>query len=204
MSAGSSPRARGTDADRPQQAAQRRFIPAGAGNGCGSTAPPCCTPVHPRGRGERPRDVGINPCGCGSSPRARGTGHPSLFQFLPERFIPAGAGNGSPASRNAPGLAVHPRGRGERRARRLQVAVRGGSSPRARGTGQARLALASADRFIPAGAGNGRWDCAGLMTNPVHPRGRGERGPGYTEGDGWAGSSPRARGTDRRSAEGRY
>ncbi len=53
VSAGSSPRARGTRPRLPKRPRHRRFIPAGAGNaqaGCRRHSP---SPVHPRGRGER-------------------------------------------------------------------------------------------------------------------------------------------------------
>ncbi len=50
---GSSPQARGTATLRWRQLAQRRFIPAGAGNGRGYAWGWFGGPVHPRRRGER-------------------------------------------------------------------------------------------------------------------------------------------------------
>ena len=70
---GSSPRARGTQADRTSTQELRRFIPAGAGN----TFPPALSAsreaVHPRGRGEHCWAAAVRSGICGSSPRARGT-----------------------------------------------------------------------------------------------------------------------------------
>ena len=51
--AGSSPRARGTVIDAGRDVAERRFIPAGAGNGYFWQGKCYSTSVHPRGRGER-------------------------------------------------------------------------------------------------------------------------------------------------------
>ena len=112
--------------------------------------------VHPRGRGERRGDR-RSPRGC-------------------QRFIPAGAGNASPAPilGRCSGT-VHPRGRGERRGRRWPCHSPG-SSPRARGTRRSRI--------------------AGSPDGTVHPRGRGERATAEASPRiASPGSSPRARGT---------
>ena len=162
---GSSPRARGTRR-AVRRAAQFRFIPAGAGNASRSGRGRCRT-VHPRGRGEQAR------ARCARDrfiPAGAGNATPCVKQRL-RRFIPAGAGNARPM---------------QRRRRR-------GSSPRARGTRPAVIALASWG-FIPAGAGNSsrrRYLPADgssprargtparhrRMRSAVHPRGRGEHWP---------------------------
>jgi len=91
--AGSSPRVRGTAADRRQALLPDRFIPAGAGNSTAASA--CVRPsaVHPRGCGEQA--IWANPRGLelGSSPRVRGTGVSRARGPDVRRFIPAGAGN---------------------------------------------------------------------------------------------------------------
>ena len=111
---GSSPRARGTVHPDRKAGPLRRFIPAGAGNGHFHKFDPVFHPVHPRGRGERygsaPVWAGLD----GSSPRARGTAHRPLDHVGDFRFIPAGAGNGTPSSARTLASTVHPRGRGER------------------------------------------------------------------------------------------
>ena len=208
-----------------------RFIPAGAGN----TRRPCCgdrlaagsSPrargtlgypasghryaVHPRGRGEHAAPSRSGTAADGSSPRARGTPHARDPAYV-RRFIPAGAGNTARPAVCA--SSVHPRGRGEHSlADRRRRAV--GSSPRARGTLDARDRCLDR-RFIPAGAGNalrarhpdsaagssprarGTRRRALRWRSPVHPRGRGERAPGSVAPPSNA-VHPRGRGEHARS-----
>ncbi len=131
----------------------------------------------------------------GSSPRARGTPRRTTRPRPPLRFIPAGAGNALTAFSSQDNDPVHPRGRGERRARGTIPMPRCGSSPRARGTRVHDESHLPAGRFIPAGAGNATPARSPRGSSPVHPRGRGERGHGLGAGVGGVGSSPRARGT---------
>ncbi len=91
---GSSPQARGTAGLATPELVECRFIPAGAGNGCGPSLSREPEPVHPRRRGERGGMVGSNYNENGSSPQARGTGALGRWQIPRHRFIPAGAGNG--------------------------------------------------------------------------------------------------------------
>ena len=70
----------------------------------------------------------------GSSPRVRGTLGVVIDNEIQFRFIPACAGNTSPAARCPPQIA--------------------GSSPRVRGTRVAEEIVARNERFIPACAGN--------------------------------------------------
>ncbi len=71
--AGSSPRTRGTRRVHPAQPAERRFIPAYAGNAAACHPGRQPAAVHPRVRGERPAQAsGTEPVD-GSSPRTRGT-----------------------------------------------------------------------------------------------------------------------------------
>ena len=134
ISAGSSPRARGTPVRHRQHHHRRRFIPAGAGNtdlDCTACALPS---VHPRGRGEHQTTVPLTVPYDGSSPRARGTPLVAVKNQRRARFIPAGAGNTALVHSSPIPRAVHPRGRGEHL---LRIKVRRGprgSSPRARGT----------------------------------------------------------------------
>ena len=93
MTVGSSPRMRGTRAQRHDSDPRMRFIPAYAGNAISSTGISVRASVHPRVCGER---IATDLSGAfkgGSSPRMRGT--PSKFQgfHAPIRFIPAYAGN---------------------------------------------------------------------------------------------------------------
>ena len=131
----------------------------------------------------------------GSSPRVRGTGANTMSIYAALRFIPAGAGNGSPPGQGQRTGPVHPRGCGERRTDITISAVEVGSSPRVRGTGFLAFIDGVANRFIPAGAGNGFNAISYSLTFSVHPRGCGERSAGVHEKLISLGSSPRVRGT---------
>ena len=193
---GSSPRARGTVQAVECGDGFERFIPACAGNG----GPPRSwwrpVSVHPRVRGERaPQPWGNSPSG-GSSPRARGTVLDKGTHLVDFRFIPACAGNGYPNPGDPSQTTVHPRVRGERNLRKGERYFLIGSSPRARGTGDAVERQGGVFRFIPACAGNGDLWPPRVWKIAVHPRVRGER-MGFTPaGTNMPGSSPRARGTE--------
>ena len=172
---GSSPRMRGTDQKARYPGDRGRFIPAHAGNRQVTHCAPRPTPVHPRACGEQALVVGPN-CGFfGSSPRMRGTVALLCRSLTFARFIPAHAGNRC-RRRTCPfGDPVHPRACGEQSTGGFMRADADGSSPRMRGTGQARSISHDKPRFIPAHAGN-----------------RGRRGGRMIPADG---SSPRMRGT---------
>ncbi len=72
-SVGSSPRVRGTPAERSAGRQTGRFIPAGAGNTVTPLYRSSGKPVHPRGCGEHATALPGLRCGRGSSPRVRGT-----------------------------------------------------------------------------------------------------------------------------------
>jgi len=131
---GSSPRARGTLGQRPDALIAQRFIPAGAGNADMELPGWMMSRVHPRGRGERVSICLHFDCSDGSSPRARGTLPRYRSASLPQRFIPAGAGNALILGSMRQDMTVHPRGRGERLLTWPSDIFACGSSPRARGT----------------------------------------------------------------------
>ncbi len=131
---GSSPRARGTAALPHRVAGVFRFIPACAGN-----------------RESDTRSLSAN---SGSSPRARGTAMVICRRVRFYRFIPACAGNSQHESAPVRRQTVHPRVRGEQSISARHVFAGQGSSPRARGTGNALLPNGYGERFIPACAGN--------------------------------------------------
>ena len=151
---GSSPRARGTRDQGNRGMGARRFIPACAGNTRSGAAHVGHAPVHPRVRGEHIGPIGPGRAADGSSPRARGT--PTLTARISRsrRFIPACAGNTPPLTGRASGDTVHPRVRGEHNLEVAPLGIRGGSSPRARGTRRCRVRAPRPRRFIPACAGN--------------------------------------------------
>ena len=93
---------------------------------------------------------------------------------VPDRFIPAGAGNTFCDCRRSRNTAVHPRRRGEHPLYVIALPRITGSSPQARGTlffaGRPRCGR----RFIPAGAGNTGAGDGAARRDTVHPRRRGE------------------------------
>ncbi len=193
--AGSSPRARGTEAPRGRHGVGIRLIPAGAGNGPAGRRAGRPRRAHPRGRGERGVTAPKLSATHGSSPRARGTGPRRDRAIGGHRLIPAGAGNGRPGRPGARATAAHPRGRGERWRERKTLTASDGSSPRARGTEPSGLGCGGERRLIPAGAGNGGPTEIALRVTAAHPRGRGERVTPVAFERVATGSSPRARGT---------
>ncbi len=110
-------------------------------------------------------------------------------------------------------MAVHPHGRGERRAARPRLdhttrfiptdvgnACKSGVlvlvktvHPHGRGErGEGRITQGRVDRFIPTGVGNARRKVGCRQAPPVHPHGRGERAPSSIQIRQGRGSSPRA------------
>ncbi len=130
--------------------------------------------VHPRERGEHFN--GNKKCYrvTGSSPRARGTHLLNRFWSLPDRFIPASAGNTPSLMVPVDAYSVHPRERGEHRDPQGAWFGFAGSSPRARGTRRKRPSNDPRRRFIPASAGNTIARIRVCVSRTVHPRERGE------------------------------
>ena len=154
LSAGSSPRGRGTPSFRSTGPRHERFIPARAGNTCAGSSPARRSSVHPRAGGEHPSRSGCGQISTGSSPRGRGTLDDAIPRHPIGRFIPARAGNTPPGAPARVEIPVHPRAGGEHSARAFLPASVGGSSPRGRGTRTRRTSHAGEVRFIPARAGN--------------------------------------------------
>ena len=172
-----------------------RLIPARAGNIGSTTVTRPQVTAHPRSRGEHSSYRYPSSVSDGSSPLARGTyievdpPHPAV------RLIPARAGN--IVTQVAQGLspAAHPRSRGEHRARIDPDGTLFGSSPLARGTLLERVAALTADRLIPARAGNIHSRNRASRGHAAHPRSRGEHCSACPPGVCSFGSSPLARGT---------
>ena len=173
--AGSSPLARGTRGAITSPEGNVRFIPARAGNTVKLRSAPRPGAVHPRSRGEHIVRTRGAVTTIGSSPLARGTLAPLQQRRPLLRFIPARAGNTTPATSGA--------------------AKRYGSSPLARGTLRGPRGERPRGRFIPARAGNTAATSSAPGACTVHPRSRGEHGFTSECYDGQNGSSPLARGT---------
>ncbi len=195
---GSSPRARGTDRQNRRNHMPLRFIPACAGNSFDLTNPTHWMPVHPRVRGEQIAAMRAFVASRGSSPRARGTVARGMRAREVHRFIPACAGNRISLTSPATPVTVHPRVRGEQYQCFGTRFAPIGSSPRARGTAAAQNCADHRARFIPACAGNRPTSASTRGSKAVHPRVRGEQILNLATSLADSGSSPRARGTDRR------
>ena len=197
---GSSPRLRGTPNGLRVRRYCVRFIPAFAGNARPNPPAPAVRSVHPRVCGERGLIESFELTRSGSSPRLRGTPACHVPHALPDRFIPAFAGN---APRYPPVVVlatVHPRVCGERRRAEKCRQALVGSSPRLRGTLRISTYLNHAVRFIPAFAGNAETPNLDHPHSSVHPRVCGERRPAVLDLGDDSGSSPRLRGTHARGA----
>ena len=144
ISAGSSPRARGTLADAITKAKEgrlipacagtrnnqmtdlneKRLIPACAGNACRVPVPGRQKSAHPRVRGERAATVAAITRIRGSSPRARGTRPQEKCRPAGWRLIPACAGNAYSPSARPRSAPAHPRVRGERSSKKRLNSLR--------------------------------------------------------------------------------
>ena len=154
LSAGSSPRVRGTVVPRNWCNAKRRFIPACAGNRSATERGAVPTAVHPRVCGEQSPSSRASDQLAGSSPRVRGTESWRLWRQDALRFIPACAGNSTVTAPEHVILTVHPRVCGEQAHAGSGMPRSSGSSPRVRGTDFDAQKHNRTRRFIPACAGN--------------------------------------------------
>ena len=151
--------------------------------------------VHPRVCGEQMASLTRDSTFSGSSPRVRGTVHPTGGQCRQWRFIPACAGNRQIVHFLLIISAVHPRVCGEQFCNQFTAPTGVGSSPRVRGTARPDSSHAGPRRFIPACAGNRVACVTDVQIDPVHPRVCGEQTcPAFVQSI-LPGSSPRVRGT---------
>ena len=170
---------------------------------------------HPRGCGEKPPKsllflsyIGSSPRvrgkvtetstprtrGAGSSPRVRGKDAPTVANRQSTGIIPAGAGKSMVALPGRDRRPDHPRGCGEKCARRKPLLGLRGSSPRVRGKADTALLGPGGKGIIPAGAGKRDEEDLGLAEFEDHPRGCGEKPKFMGDGGDEKGSSPRVRG----------
>ena len=150
---------------------------------------------HPRMRGEhlgKPFElVGWQ----GSSPHARGTLAGNMTVRVSPGIIPACAGNTVQSGEDDASPVDHPRMRGEHFSWSMTVSDSSGSSPHARGTLDDADWDAEHAGIIPACAGNTQASRRSTVSQPDHPRMRGEHGIGIGFMPCFCGSSPHARGT---------
>ena len=131
----------------------------------------------------------------GSSPRAWGTPGGRCRGRAAERFIPTRVGNTSTPSPVRSCRTVHPHARGEHTSGATSHPGVTGSSPRAWGTLERRLAHVGQVRFIPTRVGNTSYQDKTQIQKTVHPHARGEHFFDCQHKEIHFGSSPRAWGT---------
>ena len=212
---GSSPRERGTVANRYLVHPHGRVIPARAGNSANVQRDRWPSPGHPRESGEQKRAFRDMRFAVGSSPRERGTATTGTPTVRKSRVIPARAGNRHSTSISRRVMPGHPRESGEQFRPHDPAVSIDGSSPRERGTAIINVDGRATARVIPARAGNRLGDTAEYPVGPGHPRESGEQAhfsrkatkcSGHPRESGeqceWqvnnappSGSSPRERGT---------
>ena len=196
---GSSPHAWGTRAIEGVCILRSRFIPTCVGNTPWHSAPCALAPVHPHMRGEHAWGLAQRARVIGSSPHAWGTHRGGNGEQEIRRFIPTCVGNTRIDAQSIPLLAVHPHMRGEHHGHLTPKVGVGGSSPHAWGTRKWCSIPAWGLRFIPTCVGNTQCS-AGLGPSPsVHPHMRGEHSHRDVYYARYAGSSPHAWGTRRRT-----
>ena len=193
--AGSSPRVRGTRCRSAAREADRRIIPACAGNSPSDSSHMSHAADHPRVCGELGGKGRMTLSSLGSSPRVRGTLYRTMLRTPAARIIPACAGNSLASSHHRPKAPDHPRVCGELGPAVTHWPIGSGSSPRVRGTPLGRPVERWCNRIIPACAGNSSTVGVSIVAATDHPRVCGELlSTGFAEMDN-AGSSPRVRGT---------
>ena len=175
MSAGSSPRMRGTHLTNPDLTPNRGIIPAYAGNTTARLQNIEILGDHPRVCGEHARRAFASLSGMGSSPRMRGTHYRSIAVRAPIGIIPAYAGNTVLDWESQDNPRDHPRVCGEHTLSGIAERTGLGSSPRMRGT----LAVCNDSS----------------AANRDHPRVCGEHMRKINDNVIIPGSSPRMRGT---------
>jgi len=130
----------------------------------------------------------------GSSPLARGAQLAAILVSETARLIPAGAGSTWWGSFLRFYVSAHPRWRGEHIIGGIATAVAGGSSPLARGALLVVCLIGLVRRLIPAGAGSTDSQMKIALSDPAHPRWRGEHSNRSANAFDMPGSSPLARG----------
>ena len=195
MSAGPSPRARGSHHRERQHGAGQGAIPASAGKPSGARSPRSAAGGHPRERGEACSRGSWAASLRGPSPRARGSRRQRRAAGRRGGAIPASAGKPRPARFSVDLRRGHPRERGEANFARSPSACSWGPSPRARGSRDLDASRRGVAGAIPASAGKPPTPGRCPRPGEGHPRERGEAARRSPARDEALGPSPRARGS---------
>ena len=153
---GSPPRARGRRRRPAHPTRAPRFTPACAGTTPRRRTAATRTSVHPRVRGDDSAARTTPGRGRGSPPRARGRRRALGCHRPVLRFTPACAGTTGPQVDRAERFSVHPRVRGDDKARVASEGAPHGSPPCARGRRRSTWCGRGSQRFTPACAGTTR------------------------------------------------
>ena len=174
--------------------AERRIIPAHAGQTCSLRAVCVGLTDHPRACGANLLKIVSYEPHIGSSPRMRGklTGHAIIHGG--RRIIPAHAGQTFPARSNRCPPPDHPRACGANFSTTVVLCVLFGSSPRMRGKRADQPTVLIRFRIIPAHAGQTRRSAELRVRTSDHPRACGANVHNIPSGARGDGSSPRMRG----------
>ncbi|ATJ84510.1 hypothetical protein BEI_3523 [Halomonas beimenensis] len=195
MSAGLSPRLRGSGQPAERRALRPRVIPAPAGIGKSSSGNQNTYPGYPRACGDRKTRSSSLIMSDGLSPRLRGSDGTGAIDPVGARVIPAPAGIGRLARMRPRMKSGYPRACGDRAARYSLSGTPAGLSPRLRGSGVLDLPQGLGNRVIPAPAGIGWWASHCQVATPGYPRACGDRWVQRYHDGGFAGLSPRLRGS---------
>ena len=150
------------------------IIPADAGSTISCWTCGRVSKDHPRGCGEHPYRLRMNPMKMGSSPRMRGALIQTIIIVLFVGIIPADAGSTRPDSPIPVRVGDHPRGCGEHSVIACMRIVHLGSSPRMRGALRWRAKRGRRRGIIPADAGSTGPHLLVPHGYGDHPRGCGE------------------------------
>ncbi len=171
-----------------------RLIPAHAGKTKARVNTPQAQAAHPRSRGENASGLKICMTSRGSSPLTRGKPHREPGRNRTCRLIPAHAGKTRSLVWPLGCFPAHPRSRGENPLISSKKHPFGGSSPLTRGKRNHYRPTLRDRRLIPAHAGKTAPPSGARVSEPAHPRSRGENRPAFGRSRVGAGSSPLTRG----------
>ena len=167
---GSSPRMRGKHDRYGHAVAQRRIIPAHAGQTALSSSSLVNATDHPRACGANVSSQSAMARKSGSSPRMRGKQLPIAKMLAHVRIIPAHAGQTARSSPCPRRSSDHPRACGANAVQSKGCPAVDGSSPRMRGKLTANAVIRLTMRIIPAHAGQTWRADASTTACPDHPR----------------------------------
>ncbi len=171
-----------------------RIIPAHAGQTCWSVWTIRRFTDHPRACGANRHTIQQQPAIIGSSPRMRGKQLDCRARIVPNRIIPAHAGQTQVVCIRFISVPDHPRACGANSNLNRARTSSAGSSPRMRGKHNSATRCCPSARIIPAHAGQTELHARPTIVTPDHPRACGANVADWWRWPQLVGSSPRMRG----------